>query len=497
METKRVLILSAAVGSGHKTAARSLETAFQRYPNVEVVNQDILAMTNDTYRRLSADVYLEAVKRVPWIVGWTYQYNDEPFKNEEPVRKLWEQLNSQPVVRFLKEYQPHICVCTHYTPAGIVAQLMASDQLDTVLSVVTTDYDFQGMWLSRTFNRYFVARDEAKARLIDFEVDEDRITVSGIPVDQRFGEPLDRAAMLAQYELRDDAPLIVLSAGAVGGGPARALVGQLVKLRHNVQTIVVCGSNAQLRRDIEELTLSQADKFRVLGYTSDMPNLVRAATLFVAKPGGLTASECMAAGTPMIIIAPIPGQEERNSDYLLEEGAALRCNDFETIDFKIDRLLDDPAQLAQLKANAKRIGRPDAADVVAATVLADVNRPVRYNWRSQQRRLRGETSVGDPLALVSPLSTVERVFFGPSETVTLALYDDTTGIYLGSLEPGQYRTLRKHLTQLGDDVATTVVTHDDIERVRLLGFGSDLIDRLERRIRFHGPVTLRRVKVGA
>ena len=284
MESKRVLILSASIGSGHKMAARALEAAFRRYPHLDVVNHDILDLTNDTYRRLSADVYQEAVKRVPWIVGWTYQYNDEPFKNEEPVRKLWETLNAQPVVRVIKEFQPHLCVCTHYTPAGIVAQLMASAQIDTVLSVVTTDYDFQGMWLSRTFNRYFVARDEAKVRLIDFDVEPDRITASGIPVDRRFGEPVDREAVFAQYDLRSDLPLLVLSAGAVGGGPARALVAQLMKLRHAVQTVVVCGANAQLRREIETLALPQASTFRVLGFTSDMPNLVRAATLFIGKP---------------------------------------------------------------------------------------------------------------------------------------------------------------------------------------------------------------------
>jgi len=262
----------------------------------------------------------------------------------------------------------------------------------------------------------------------------------------------------------------------------------LMKLRNAAQTVVVCGSNAELRREIETLTLSMADKFRVLGFTSDMPDLVRAATLFIGKPGGLTASECMAAGTPMVIVLPIPGQEERNSDYLLEEGAAVRCNDIETVEFKIDQLLDNPERLAQLRANARRIGRPDAATVIAATTLADENAPVKYNWRAQKRLLTRD-------AEKDPLATVERVLFGTTQEESLALYEDETGIHLGTLTPAQYRTLRKQIRNLDDEATTSVLTHEDVERIRTLGLGNQLLDRLARRIHFHGPITLRRVRV--
>ena len=140
---------------------------------------------------------------------------------------------------------------------------------------------------------------------------------------------------------------------------------------------------------------------------------------------------------------------------------------------------------------------PDAADVIAATALADVNTPVRYDWRIQKRRLKGEPLLIEPISLSESLNTVERVFFGTSADGTLALYDDTTGVYLGSIAASQYRTLRKHLAQSSDDAATPTVGQADIERVRQIGFNSDLIDRLEARIRVQGRVTLRRVRVGA
>src|SRR4029450_12242094 len=135
---------------------------------------------------------------------------------------------------------------------------------------------------------------------------------------------------------------------------------QLMLLRNDAQCIVICGRNAELRNEIEALTVSQAEKVRILGFTTDMINLMRVATLFIGKPGGLTASEAMGAGVPMGISSPIPGQEERNSDYLLENGAAIKTNDLTTVAYKLDRLLDDPERLSGMRAPARQIGRSRA-----------------------------------------------------------------------------------------------------------------------------------------
>src|SRR5436309_1305578 len=133
-----------------------------------------------------------------------------------------------------------------------------------------------------------------------------------------------------------------ISAGAAGGAYAQAVVAQTLRMRNPFQAVVVCGRNLKLKEEITTLVAAQADRYRVLGYTSDIPDLMRVATLFVGKPGGLSSSECMAAGLPMVLVKPIPGQEVRNSDFLVEEGAAVRCNYDTTIGYKIDSLLDDP-----------------------------------------------------------------------------------------------------------------------------------------------------------
>lgn len=483
MSQQRVLILSASVGSGHNVAAGALAQAFHAHDGVEALAQDVLAMTNEAYAKLYSDTYQMIAKRMPWLLGWVYDINDAPFTNEQPLRKLWDTLNAQPVVRFIRDYRPDLCICTHFTPAGIVAQMMAMDQLETSLSVVTTDYDFQGMWLSPTFNRYFVARDESKARLIDLGVGDERVTVSGIPVRPVFGQPLDRAAMLANYDLRADQPVILVSAGAVGAGPALDIVIQLMRMRHPIQCIVVCGANDRLVRDVQAATAERADMFRVLRYTEDMPNLVRAAALFVGKPGGLTAAECMAAGTPMVIVTPIPGQEERNADYLLEEGAAIRCNDLETIDFKLDRLFDDPARLERMRVCARALGRPDAAAVIAATSLADRRQPVMFDWRAHRDAIRPRYAAHTP---PWPWNEAGNV---------VTLYDDQRGVYLGAITDEQFRRLRKSLDDFDARSGIATIERSHVERLRQIAVDPALCQRLDQRIARFGPLRIRRTRM--
>jgi processive 1,2-diacylglycerol beta-glucosyltransferase len=377
---RRVLILAAGIGSGHNIAAGVLESCFRDAPGVDAVQRlDILESTNEVYRTLYDDGYFALVDAVPWLVGWGYDANDPPFKLAHWT-SLWDRINTTATSTAIKAFRPDIVVCTHFLPTRLVSLMLARGVLEARLAVVTTDYDFQGLWLSSTFNHFFVARDETKAHMAAIGVPADRITVSGIPVQPGLGDPVDRKVVLQRYELRPDRPILLISAGAAGGAYTQTIVQQTFRMENDFQAVVVCGRNEQLKSQIEGLVALRRNRYRVLGYTSDMPGLMRTATLFVGKPGGLTSSECMAAGLPMILIHPIPGQEVRNSDFLLEEGAALRCNYETTVGYKIDQLLAEPDRIMRMAESARRIGRPAAGAEIAAQVLDDRSPPL---WISQ------------------------------------------------------------------------------------------------------------------
>jgi len=366
--SRRILVLSASVGSGHVSAAKALEQASRRFAGVELRSEDALSHSSEALRAAYAELYSRLVRHVPWVVGWWYELQDTPFRGDR-VRSRLERINAEPLVRMITDYRPDIVVCTHFMPAGIVSDLLSSGMLDTVLGIVTTDYDFQGMWLCRTFHRIFVSLPETRAYLKTLGVPPEYVSVSGIPVSPVFQLPENRQAVLERFGLRGDRPVLLVSAGTAGNPLAATIVRQLLLLAHAVDVVVVCGRNTELRATVEQLVEPQRERFRVLGYTFEMPDLMRAADLFIGKPGGLTSAECMAARLPMVLVDPIPGQEERNADYLLEAGAAIRCRELPILAFKVDQLLNDTERLAEMRRNTARLARPNAAYTVLDTML--------------------------------------------------------------------------------------------------------------------------------
>jgi len=381
---RRVLILAAGIGAGHNVAAGVLESCFQAAPEVHAVQKlDILESTNEIYRTLYDDGYFALVEAVPWLVGWGYDESDAPFRLA-PFVSLWDRINTTATAKAIKAFRPDIIVCTHFLPTRLVSLMLTRGVLEARLAVVTTDYDFQGLWLSSPFNHIFVARDETKAHMAAIGVPADRITVSGIPVRPGLGDAVDREAVLTRYGLRQDRPTLLISAGAAGGPYTQTIVQQTLRMRNDFQAVVVCGRNDQLKSQIEGLVAFSRDRYRVLGYTNDMPDLIRTATLFIGKPGGLSSSECMAAGLPMVLIHPIPGQEVRNSDFLLEEGAAVRCNYETTVGYKIDQLLADPNRITRMAESARRIGRAEAGPQITSAVLGDESPPLWISHAAQK-----------------------------------------------------------------------------------------------------------------
>jgi len=371
MEKQRVLIISTSAGTGHVRAAQALEKEFARDPRVgEVVHEDALKFTNKLFREFYSSLYLQLVRSAPNVLGWVYRASDEPWKGEA-MRTQLDRLNTRKLVEFIRNFRPHITVCTHFMPAGIISHLMEKEKFQTRLAITVTDFDCHAMWLTRQFHRYFVAIDETKAHLQALGLPGERITVSGIPIDSAFAETRPRASLRRAYGLEPRVFTLLLSAGALGVGPTELIVERLAQLRHRFQCVVVCGKNPDIKSRVEQAAKSQPGLFHILGYSDRMHELMQLSDLYIGKPGGLTTSEALACGLPMAIFAPIPGQEERNSDHLLEQGAAIRCNELTTLPFKIDCLLAQPRRLAAMRAAAKAFGRPEAARTVVETLLAD------------------------------------------------------------------------------------------------------------------------------
>ena len=373
MTFNKVLILSASAGAGHMRAAEAVERAF-RLMNAarDVRHVDTLQYTNKLFRHLYSKAYIDLVNKSPELLGWFYDHLDKPWKNERR-RLALDKLNTRPFVKMLKAYQPDITVCTHFLPAEIISWLKAKERIGCRQAIVVTDFDVHAMWLCHHYEQYFVAMDETREHLVRLGIPEAKVTTSGIPIDPVFAEPKDKIEMRAKYGLRPDVVTILVSAGGFGVGPVEHMLESLAGLKHPAQIVALCGRNEELKSRLESardrLPPSHHVTIKPVGFTTEMDEYMSAADILLGKPGGLTTSEALAKGLVFAIVNPIPGQEERNSDHLLEEGVAVRCNNLPVLAYKLDRLLDDPARFASMQASAQRMARPDAARTIVKRLM--------------------------------------------------------------------------------------------------------------------------------
>ena len=370
---KKVLILSASAGAGHVRAAEAVERAMLGMGVAgEVRHVDTLSYTNKLFRHLYSKAYLEMVNKMPEVLGWLYDQLDKPWQNERR-RLALDKLNTRPFVRLLRQYQPDLTICTHFLPAEIISWLKAKERVSFPQSIVVTDFDVHAMWLCHHYEQYFVALEETRVHMEKLGIPPAKITVTGIPIDPLFAEAKDKREMREKHGLLADRQTLLLSAGGFGVGPVEHILQSLLELKSPAQIVALCGRNEELKSRVDKLANSlpaaHPVAVRAVGYTTEMDEYMSASDVLLGKPGGLTTSEALAKGLVFCIVNPIPGQEERNSDHLLEEGVAIRCNNLPALAFKLDRLLADRTRFEAMQQNARRLARPHAAQHIIDKLL--------------------------------------------------------------------------------------------------------------------------------
>jgi processive 1,2-diacylglycerol beta-glucosyltransferase len=372
----RILILSASVGGGHLRAAEAMELALrERAPNASIRNLDVLTLANKAFRRIYGKGYLDVATHAPHFLGYVYDLLDRPKDKEgdfEPdrLRIALEKLNMQPFLRLLKSETWDMVVNTHFLPAEIIGSLRSTGRISVPQVTVTTDFMTHRLWVQEPCEHYFAATMESAVYLTSWGVAPGRVSVTGIPIHPVFCRRKARAECLDAQNLRGDRPIVLLLSGGFGVGPIEQLFEATLTIDLPIEIVVVCGRNEELGRKLSQHAVPRRHRAIVLGYTAAIDELMAVADVVISKPGGLTSAEVLARGSVLAIVNPIPGQESRNSDHLLENGAAIKIGPASTLPYKIGALLTDRKRLARLKANARRLSRPRAAFAAADKVLA-------------------------------------------------------------------------------------------------------------------------------
>lgn len=369
----RILVLHASAGAGHRKAAEALVQAFTRLaPQGHVRAHDTLHFGSRLFRRGYTPTYNTLVGRVPRVWGMLYKGLEDPrvHRGTTPVRHALDRINVRELVTFIERERPTAVVCTHFLPLEALAPRRGRGLLGCPLSCVITDFTAHPFWAIDGIDDTFVATAAVREELAGWGVPWERIHVTGIPIDERFAHgPTPAAAARAHLQIDPARPTILLMGGGNGVGPLATLAERLLGLASVPQLLVVCGRNARLRMRMRAVGEQAPGRVRAFGFTDQVPTLLSAADVIVTKAGGLTCSESLAMGTPMVVFRPTPGQEERNSLALSEAGAAIRARTFEQVVSSVDRVLAHPALRESMRNAALRLARPQAARDIARHVL--------------------------------------------------------------------------------------------------------------------------------
>lgn len=377
MAGRRLLLMHVTTSSGHHHASQAVCQALRRLdPDCQVVSVDAFDYTSRVVRLAIMRSYLSLIRYQPNV--WEYLYdNPVVHRHAQHFRSLLHRYHTTKLTQLLETVQPHAIACTQAFPCGMMADLKKRQAWRIPLIGILTDYAPHLYWLHDHIDGYAVPSDEVKERFVSYGIDPSRITVSGIPIEPRFLDSVDRAHVYAQFQLDPGVPVILIMGGGGGFGPLQDLVVELDRLPMPGQFLVLTGTNQAMLNWFGQQPFHH--RVRAIGYTDAVPELMEMATLIITKPGGLTTAEALAKGLPMLIITPIPGQEQCNARYLLAQDAAIALDGPQTAAHTVAQLLGNPQRLAALRRNAKHVGHPAASLDIAKWLLQLADQTTVWN----------------------------------------------------------------------------------------------------------------------
>lgn len=363
----RAAILYASVGTGHRSAALALEKWFRlEIPDSEVLCLDTLLFSSPIVRGVYTRSYLEMVRRIPHLWGYFYNTTDEPEARNGVIAtlgELTEKLNILKIRKTLGKFSPDAIIFTHFFGAGAIADAFSPS---IPVYYVNTDFLSHVFHRNPAFSGWFVSTDETVSQYIADGISQERVFLTGIPVDPIYASPPGRTEARSLLGIEHKETRALVMGGGIGVGPMSEVVRSLNAEEFSVDA--VCGSNEKIR----ELLLEEypdSPRVQVNGFVDDMPLRFASADVIFMKPGGLSSSEALCVGTPMVITDPIPGQEQRNSDFLLDRGAVRVLFDYRLAAEKGRWILSSKGEMARLKSTARRIAKPFAGrDIVRKVV---------------------------------------------------------------------------------------------------------------------------------
>ena len=373
MNKKKVLILHGQPGMGHLITAKALMEVFsQKYPEIEIKDADAFDFCSKIFKHGYPYLYNHIVPRAPVLFKILYNSHKSKLVYKF-LKKLTEFfINKKKFISFIKDFSPNFIIATNPLPLQMVSIIEEKRIIDIESANVCTDYGFHPVWYSPDINHYFVATEEIKKSLFDHGVDSDKIKITGIPVRPLFNQPLDRQEILQSLNFNFHQPVLLIVGGQLKYKELLKVVLGIKVKNSLAQFIVIAGRDKTLQKKLENSQLKKISTVRIFGLVSDMERFMTASDVILSKAGGSTTAECLVKGLPMIVYKTIPGQEEDNVNYLVNNNAGIKVKSIREIIDAVVGLFSQPNKLAKMKKNCLKIQKPNASEDIADFVVSQI-----------------------------------------------------------------------------------------------------------------------------
>lgn len=341
MKERRVLILSEAFGSGHTKAAEALqEGLLQLRPDWKVHVYELGSMLRPTMNQAVIGAYLKTLHYSPKLWGVIYR-KAQAHRVDSMFSYLLQRVFYTHLAHTLKRFEPHLIICTHPFPSAAISRLKRAG-VSIPLYTVITDYAAHGAWISSNVDRYYVPSKQVKEQMIGFHVRPEQIETTGIPVSPKFWQKREQKKIRQQLQLTN-LPTVLIMGGGLGIGLSKSMLQTLYQFREKLQILFVTGKNTSLYNEMIDNRDFSHPNFHLYGFVENTDELMDAADLLMTKPGGVTCTEAMAKQLPIIMLKPIPGQEEDNFLYMLEQKLGIPVSKPEELELLLTYLIDSPS----------------------------------------------------------------------------------------------------------------------------------------------------------
>ena len=377
---KKILIFYGSYGGGHLSAAKAIENCFKNEYNNEIDIQtvDCIEYINKYINMASTTAYKELAKKAPWM--WKQVYKRSQNGALSYISNTTNRLMSHKLNSLIKEFEPDLIVSTHPFSTQMCAILKKRKKINCKLATILTDYHIHAQWLVlyQYTDYFFVSNEQMKSDMILEGIDENKIYVTGIPVSEKFSDEFNKSDIYSEFGLSEDRPTVLFFAGGefgLGRNTTYMTLKALIRLYKNLQIIAISGRNQKMKKQFEELVskTNSSERVKIIEFTNKVPELMSISIGVITKPGGLTVTESLVSHLPMLIINPIPGQEEENAEFLVNNKVAFWIKKSDNIARVLKNISRHPDLLDQMVENAKYLAKPYATSEICNTLINNLD----------------------------------------------------------------------------------------------------------------------------